>query len=177
MTPNPHMYSTNQPWLHLVDSNHSQFADFLWATERDAPSSIDGQAVIRLLRGAKMRSYQGLYDEFAAALQFPYYFGENMAAFDECLSDLEWLSGSCFILAISDADLLLDQEDREALPHLIGRLAELAGEWNEPASDVGEYLRDPTPFHVLFHVTPARRNTLSQRASWSGSVISEVKIR
>jgi len=43
------------------------------------------------LRGSKMKDYQGLYNEFGAALQFPYYFGENWNAFDECIKDLSWL--------------------------------------------------------------------------------------
>jgi hypothetical protein len=29
--------------------------------------------------------------EFAASFQFPYYFGENWPAFDECINDLSWL--------------------------------------------------------------------------------------
>jgi hypothetical protein len=47
--------------------------------------------VVRTLRGVKMQTVQQLFDEFAAALQFPWYFGENWAAFDECLTDLAWL--------------------------------------------------------------------------------------
>jgi Barstar (barnase inhibitor) len=38
-----------------------------------------------------MRTVERLFDEMAAALQFPYYFGENWPAFAECLADMEWL--------------------------------------------------------------------------------------
>jgi Barstar (barnase inhibitor) len=30
-------------------------------------------------------------DEMAAALEFPYYFGGNRPAFNECTSDMDWL--------------------------------------------------------------------------------------
>lgn len=45
--------------------------------------------VVRELRGPKMHTTMGVFDEFAAAFQFPYYFGENKDAFDECLRDLD----------------------------------------------------------------------------------------
>lgn len=65
-------------------------ADFrpflLEADETVAASAINGWRdsglVVRTVRGRKMRSRQGLFDEFAAALQFPLYFGENADAFD-----------------------------------------------------------------------------------------------
>ena len=46
----------------------------------------DGRVVH--LRGRKMTTLRQLFDEFAAALQFPYYFGANKDAFDECLSEV-----------------------------------------------------------------------------------------
>ncbi len=61
----------------------------------------------RWLRGSKMRTANGVFDEFAAALQFPPYFGENWDALDECLNDLDWLQGEGAALFILDADQLL----------------------------------------------------------------------
>jgi hypothetical protein len=46
---------------------------------------------VRCVRGRKMSRLAGLMDEFSAALQFPYYFGENWSAFQECLGDMDWL--------------------------------------------------------------------------------------
>lgn len=71
----------------------------------------DGFAV-RELRGSRMRTIRGVYDEFAAAFQFPYYFGANRDAFDECLRDLdESLGAAPGYLAVirNSTELLADQ--------------------------------------------------------------------
>ncbi|MEV5839633.1 barstar family protein [Nocardia sp. NPDC052112] len=67
---------------------------------------------VRELRGPKMRTTAGVFDEFAAAFQFPYYFGANKDAFDECLRDLDDFVGSAagYVAVIRDsADLLVDE--------------------------------------------------------------------
>jgi len=66
--------------------------------------------VVRCLRGHKMLSVDRLFDEFAAALQFPYYFGENWPAFRECLTDLSWLPASAYALFIWNTATLLKDE-------------------------------------------------------------------
>ncbi|NKY37064.1 barstar family protein [Nocardia speluncae] len=72
---------------------------------------------VRELRGSRMRTMPALYDEFAAALQFPYYFRPNKDSFDECLLDIDDTLGEAegYILAIRDADQLLANapEERE----------------------------------------------------------------
>lgn len=86
--------------------------------------------VVRELRGPKMRTIQGIFDEFAAAFQFPYYFGENKDAFDECLRDLDDFVGSAtgYVAVIRDsAHLLADQpEEREWFAEAI---SDSAGYW------------------------------------------------
>ncbi|GAB2718807.1 barstar family protein [Nocardia thraciensis] len=84
-------------------------------------SSVRYQApagyLVRELRGAKMRTTAGVFDEFAAAFQFPYYFGENKDAFDECLRDLSDFVGEApgYVAVIRDSDqLLADQPNQLA---------------------------------------------------------------
>lgn len=64
---------------------------------------------VRELRGSRMRTVPALYDEFAAALQFPYYFRPNKDSFDECLLDIDDTLGEAkgYVLAIRDAGQLL----------------------------------------------------------------------
>ncbi|WP_278265032.1 barstar family protein [Nocardia sp. AG03] len=77
----------------------------------DAPADYR----VRELRGPKMRTVAALFDEFAAAFQFPYYFGANKDAFDECLRDLDDFvgDGPGYVAVIRTADDLLAEQPDE----------------------------------------------------------------
>ncbi|MGW5439057.1 barstar family protein [Nocardia asteroides] len=77
----------------------------------DAPADYR----VRELRGAKMRTVAELFDEFAAAFQFPYYFGANKDAFDECLRDLDDFVGDApgYVVVVRTADDLLADDPTE----------------------------------------------------------------
>ncbi|MFC4124969.1 barstar family protein [Nocardia rhizosphaerae] len=77
----------------------------------DAPADYR----VRELRGAKMRTVAGLFDEFAAAFQFPYYFGANKDSFDECLRDLDDFLGDApgYVAVVRTASDLLAAEPAE----------------------------------------------------------------
>ncbi|WP_336085174.1 barstar family protein [Nocardia sp. SSK8] len=77
----------------------------------DAPADYR----VRELRGPKMRTVAALFDEFAAAFQFPYYFGANKDAFDECLRDLDDFvgDGPGYVAVIRAAAELLADEPTE----------------------------------------------------------------
>lgn len=69
----------------------------------------------RVVRGRAMATVSAVFDEFAAALQFPYYFGANRDAFDECLRDAaDWLGDSRGqVVVVRDAGELLAAEPDE----------------------------------------------------------------
>ena len=58
------------------------------------------------IRGSRCKTENDFFCEISAALQFPWYFGENWAAFDECLCDLEWLSFQELLIVIDDFRLV-----------------------------------------------------------------------
>jgi RNAse (barnase) inhibitor barstar len=86
------------PPFTLIVADASTLTDWAWACARE-----DVSAAVRVLRGHKMTDVAGFYDEIAAALQFPYYFGENLNALDECLRDLEWLPADRYVIVVRDA--------------------------------------------------------------------------
>ena len=104
---------------------------------------LQPRAVVRMLRGKNMTSSSALFNECAAALQFPCYFGNNWNAFDECIADLEWLPGDRYLIAIVDGrSVLRDQPDE--LEVFFRLLRSVAQEWRETRG---------IRFEVLMHCT------------------------
>ena len=138
-----HPSHADAPWLRVLVATPSDATGAAWALQRQGVAS-------RVLRGKKMRSTAGLFDEIAAALQFPPYFGENWNALDECLADLEWLPADAYSLTILDAVHLLDREPPEVRQTFWDVLGRAAGEWSRPG---GSMPRPAKAFRVVVQCT------------------------
>jgi hypothetical protein len=154
------------PNLHLVAAPEARLCDATWALE-ETPS---GGTAVRVVRGAKARTHDALFDEVAAALQFPYDFAENWAALDECLAHLAWLRADAFVLVISHALRLLDRARPEEFALFIDVIDRVAREWASPVAPDGRTPRAPRAFHVVFHAPPDDEAALSQRLLAAGAV-------
>lgn len=131
------------PWCFALRASIQDFTGQLYAWSRAG-------LTVRVLRGRKMPTYDGLFDEFAAALQFPWYFGENGNAFDECITDLSWLPpGKGYVLAITDGSSVLKDTPDSGLSWLIGSLDRAAHGWSEPCEEGQPWDRPAIPFHVV----------------------------
>src|SRR5215813_7066004 len=132
------------PWFHLINGSVDAMTNAAWRLATNQLCRV----VIRLVRGKKMMRLQALFDEFSAALQFPYYFGENWPAFDECINDLDWLPGESYLVIITDSDRLLCEDDLE-FATLLAVLQEASSRWSEAVQVTDEILRPPAPFHTV----------------------------
>jgi len=121
-------------------------------------------AVVRIVRGKRCATKDRLFQEWAAALQFPAYFGENWDAFEECLSDLEWMPPGGLVLFLTRADRILADAAEVELNTLADILITAAKEWrtNHPIA----------PFHMVFHAEPEDEAMARHRLSVAG-LISE----
>ena len=153
----PFLLRPRPPWLHLLVAPEADACALL--------TTLPDSTVSRLLRGHKARTRAALFDEFAAALQFPCYFGENWDAFDDCMTDLAWLPGKAYVFLIVRSIHLLDQEPADRL-NLFLKAMEDAGEgWsNPPAHDPGP----PRPFHLLLQCASEHEAALSAKLSAAG---------
>ena len=150
------LWEPRPPWTLRLEGAR---ADAYQAVRRWSGSG----ATCRVLRGWKMRTEQGVFDELAAALQFPDYFGENWDAVDECLTDLSWLPGRAYVLVIAAADELLVEEPAERLALFLNLLGRGGEEWARPV-EAGEWWDRPAiGFHVVLHTEPAARDRLLSR--------------
>lgn len=116
----------------------------------DAIAWQDVGLVVRAVRGRKCASLAALFDEFSAALQFPYYFGENWNAFGDCISDLSWLPirRGIVVLIYGSEKVLADAQPGE-LATLVQILSSAAEEFSRVVEDGEWWDRGPVPFHVV----------------------------
>jgi len=131
----------------------------------------DEGLTVRVVRGEKMRSLQGVFDEFAAALQFPQYFGENREAFRECLGDLPNLQiGQGVVLVLLGPGVVLSDARPGDLKWLVDSLGTAATEWGSPI-ELGEWWdRGPVPFHVVLEVDALQAKLVSRWSSAGADV-------
>jgi Barstar (barnase inhibitor) len=144
------------PWILRLSSTAASAYEASW---RWAAAG----ATCRVLRGRKMRTEAGCFDELAAALQFPDYYGENWAATDECLADLSWLPGHAYVFVVTDADRVLDDEPPDRFAGWLDLLTRVAAEWAGPVDPGQEWHRAAIPMHVVLQCEPARAEALRAR--------------
>lgn len=151
------LISAEPPYLLVIEAETSKIIEFGWALEIQHP----GKPVVRFLRGKKMSRLASLYDEFASALQFPDYFGENWNAFDECITDLSWLPADFYVLIITEAHLLLADDSDDQLQALTSYLEGAGNEWATASSE--EFGHPATGFHVIFQSSGREKEKLISR--------------
>jgi hypothetical protein len=166
MKPNPLVEPTG-PWLHLLVASESDVCDRAWALQRSPSDKV----AARLIRGQKARTTAALFDEFAAALQFPCYFGENWDALAECLTDLEWLPGDAYVVFITNSNRLMEEESPHELHRLLELLAYAGAEWAK-----GPSAEQPAkPFHTVMQCTKQDEAGLLQKMKATKIAWSVVK--
>lgn len=153
------LFSISKPRFHVLAGTSSEADQYLAKLRFEGGAKI----VVRLLRGKNMEGMEGFYNELAAALQLPLYFGKNWDALDECLADLEWLPSDAYLLFFADAPSVLkaaSEKDRDIFFQLLFRIC---NEWAERTSLGGGLERKPKPFHVVFHAGVVEADQFSHR--------------
>lgn len=91
-------------------------------------------AYIAYIRGLRCKTEDAFFREISASFQFPWYFGENWAAFDDCICDLEWLRFSSLFVVIDDYSQIFDN-NANLQKILIKHLQYAAKYWDEEGID------------------------------------------
>jgi hypothetical protein len=151
------------PWLLRWVASDDDAHTSLWRLRSELAGA---QLFTGSLRGWRMRDREGVFDQFAALLQFPRYFGGNWNAFSDCLRDLEWLHASGFLIVLLDAADIL----RDGAPDEFGLLLRLLEESAAGFAQASEF-RPAWPFHVLLHTTPERASELERRLAAEGRTL------
>lgn len=149
------LFKLGKPAFYLTAMDASQFADFYDQLTIDRPN-----AVVRTIRGNKCRTVDNFFNEFAASLQFPYYFGENWDAFEECINDMTWLKGDAYILMVDDAQQFLSEADSEDIDVFLRLISSANLQWASSTEGFSDS-HPTTPFHILLRCPEAIDPSLS----------------
>jgi len=141
--------TVQEPYLHVLLANGEQFE----GDARRLRERLRGY-VVRQLDGNRMRTERQLFAEMAVVLNFPSYFGHNWNALDECLQDFAWLPAAGYILLISNASAILDNERKWA--NIFFDVIHAAGK-------VWSAAEPPKPFHAVLGCLPEFQNVMQER--------------
>ncbi|MCA9192398.1 MAG: barstar family protein [Planctomycetales bacterium] len=103
---------------------------------------------ISILNATNMRTLDGLFQEFKKCLRFPEYFGNNWAAFDDCVTDLDWIDATGFVLIVEHAESLL-LSDQPEITTFLRHLHVAKVYWGKPIHDDEPWDRDSMPFSCI----------------------------
>lgn len=154
--------------LNLLEADKKVTAEAAWAWG-------GAGLTVRTVRGSKMHSAERMFDEMAAALQFPYYFGENCAAFDECLADMDWLPMTVgIVIVILDSVEVFFDESAAQFGVLVRTIVDAARTYEQPI-EAGEWWDRPAvPFHVVLQANPGDGGAVRSRWEGFGAEVSEL---
>src|SRR5215831_1290174 len=119
------LMKTDGHWLHSVIAAPADLSNQVRALEQKSTKGL----AARFVRGRRASTKSALFDECAAALQFPLYFGENWDALNDCLGDLDWLDVEAFVLVIADASQLLAKAPAEECKQFFHILEQAGTHW------------------------------------------------
>lgn len=117
----------------------------------------------KALRGDNMGDVTGVFNEFSAALQFPFIYSPTWRSLDECLDDMDQFRfGKGFVIVIHNSDKLFLNDDK-GFSYLISSLKDAASAFAQPVSQGAWWDRPTVPFHVIFHTHAGLRKKLTNR--------------
>ena len=161
------------PWLGLQVTSE---ADRKWNISHVLGANpVD--RIVRVVRGHKMRTIEGLMNEFGAAFQFFEAFGENWHALNDCLCYLdEWMPAASYVVVVRNVELVLIDESAAELGWLLVTLHEVAQFWSAAIADNDRFDRPSVPFHSLLQCEGTHRGLVESRISQALSQIGKDRI-
>jgi len=157
-----------QPYFHIMIADRNECNNLFSHME----SNFDEDVVLKQIDGTKCTTVDDLFHEFSKAFEFPNYFGNNWAAFDECLNDLDWLEGKAYVLLISDSDKIIITSEND-FKTLMKILIQTVDEWTE-GKKYDEFPKSPTPFHFVFQCSKEDFEEFEKRLEKSGVMSLEI---
>jgi hypothetical protein len=146
-----HLIGVENPLVHFVPPNCPDLTIM-----QDVSSEL-GFALFSM-DAQHLHSVPALMDAFAAAMNFPAYFGRNWNAVLDLTRDLSWNQAEGYAIVLLNADPLLHLESH-AFSSLIRVIEATVSDWRDERGECSERT-GAIPFHVLFSGTDDLRESL-----------------
>lgn len=132
--------SIDPPWVNKTDLRltHDQWMMLIEA------KTVDSGVLIYINECHNLSKF---FDRLGSALDFPSYFGENLAALVDCLNDGDIVSCPSLCLVIADGRSFLIDDTQDVLDGLIDTLDLVGQDW--AAGGTWPWQFPPRPFHTV----------------------------
>ncbi len=150
------LFTSSPPWLLQSEDNLAAAA----GNELELLSSKG--LLVFTTNGTEMGDLHGVFAEFGKKLRFPSYFGFNGAAFEDCLTDLEWLAFDGICVIVEHAEHVLAGKDDD-LEWLCETLERICYGWSQPVNIGEAWDRSAIPFHVVFQSSTANKTRVQSK--------------
>jgi hypothetical protein len=137
------LFFLGDPYFHIVESDNDNFKELMEYLERELPS----KAFLTTIDFDGISDDKTLFRTFQDAFDFPWYFGYNWNAFNECMRDLDWIKSGAYIIILKNIEKSpLDEEGKQIF---FRSLIFIAKEWRN-GMYYDEFPNPPTAFHIVF---------------------------
>lgn len=123
-----------------------------WVVKFSEEEKLEQVSWTVILNGENMKSGSEFYEEISKQFQFPAYFGSNLNALKDMLSDLSWLERPFYAILVKNSCLLLCEEDEKFLSGFLDTLSLVGEEWSKSIEEGEPWDRPCKPFHVFLQV-------------------------
>lgn len=105
---------------------------------------------VAAIDGIQCPTIQSFLVEIGRAFSFPDYYGKNLDALNDCITDLDWIPKENYTLIINNSESFLNanEEDRNRVTKL---LEEVAEGWRNVPNFEGEDWRVKSDFQIIFN--------------------------
>ena len=123
----------------------------------------------------KARTREGFHNEVSSAFQFPDYYGRNIHALRDCLTDLDWLP-SCegYLVIFENAESLLANENNDVLNCFLSAFQDAGSDWGTEVREGEAWDRKAIPFHTVFEFSDGSGIAWLQRIDRTEITICEL---
>ncbi len=148
----PHLRLSTEELVHWLSTCDEPWLSAAGPTARvglDAWETDHGGLVYRL-DACRMATVGAAYEEMASQFRFPSYFGHNLNALRDVMTDDAVLVGVKTVVYVSQPKRLLSHEPEGAALALLETFWDVARCWNTPEMPADGESPPCVPFHFLF---------------------------